>query len=116
MTTTPHPTITAFIAWTDLCVLVSGNHIEPVAARLAFNGARARLRRYTEEFSVEHITGVVETANRVATTKDSAVKCDGNEFAFTVGTVAAVLVMDGEKSRAYISAPKALADLLTFSD
>jgi hypothetical protein len=115
MTTTPHPTITAFLRWADLCVAVSGFHVEPVASFLAFRAAQARVHRHAGAMAVEHMNTIMASANAVATGRDATIEKDRG-FSFTVGTVAAVLILDGEKSRAYIDAPKALADIFTFSD
>jgi hypothetical protein len=106
--TTPHPTITAFLRWADLCVAISSPD-NAVVQSVAVWAASYRAVGRTSPLTSQEVS---DLARQYKVAYDHA----GQGPRVYSGTLTSVLILDGEKSRAYIDAPKPLADAFVFSD
>jgi hypothetical protein len=115
-TATPHPTVTTFLRWADLCVAICGDRIEPAAARIAIEAARFRTYGRTAEFrrvDCDAIAKVVcSYADRYEVHTDSG-SGPAHSIRYQFGALTAVALFDGEGSRAYIATSNPIAEVLT---
>ena len=122
MTTTPHPTVTTFLRWADLCVAICGDRIEPAAARIAIEAARYRANGRMAEIAASDVsafasavsshTGGYDVERRYHNGKHHRIG-DRHSLHYQFGALTAVAIFDGEGSRAYIATSSPIADVLT---
>ena len=111
--TTPHPTVTTFLRWADLCVAICGDRIEPAAARIAIEAARFRANGRTTAIGVSDgstFAGAVSNHTGSYDVEQRYGNGDRHSLRYQFGAMVAVAIFDGENSRALVTTPKALSD------
>jgi hypothetical protein len=115
-TATPHPTVTTFLRWADLCVAICGDRIEPAAARIAIEAARYRVNGRTTAIGVSDGSTLAGAVSNHTGSYDVEQRYNNGAYHslyYRFGALTAVAIFDGEDSRAYIATSNPIADVLT---